>query len=1232
MKKLMHLVVVWSVVAVLATPALCVTDMGEISCGQTLGGSIDVAAQMDRWTFYGQAGDRALIAVKRTSGSLYPYMVWYAPDGSEEAAGYRFVNQELSQTGTYTVVVYDGDTGYGDTSLDDTGAYNITFLNLQGCSWGSISCDETQSGSIDAPSDMEAVQFEGQAGDRVLIAVKRTSGSLYPYMVWYAPDGSQEAAGYRYVNQELSQTGTYTVVVYDGDTGYGDLSLDDTGGYNMTFLNLQGCSWGSISCDETQSGSIDAPSDMEVVQFEGQAGDRMLIALKGTSGALYPYMVWYAPDGSEETAGYQLLDQELSQTGTYTVVVYDGDTGYGDLSLDDTGDYSISLTCLPPPPESPDLVVSSLDVSPNPVLTGETATVSWTVENAGILAATPTGYWLEVRLSDDTIYDGSDTLIGQTQITEVLEPDGETSGTYALGTAGLAEGIHYIVAMVDTAGIVDEGSEANNTASTLVIVSGEDCDLTISSTEGGEVTTPGEGTFVNECGSRVPVVAEPDAGYKFAFWDGTAVEAEKVDDPLSADTTVTVDANYDLRANFVINEVVPPEVMTEPAEDITCTSAWIAATLVYDGGEDCECRFRYWEEGDSTNYRWCGSASSGVYFGSSLGNLTPGRTYYYVADASNSAGSASGEILSFTTAVRLTISATAGGTVVEPDAPVVELPTAGEVAVVAEADQDYLFWHWQGTAAEAGKVTPDVTSANARVLVDADDTLIATFLKRDGDASDRNPAPCRGAEGSTSQYWGFDGEGDSPPANVYELTGVPKNGLPPLPGTSLEPDESAGGEEQWWPVDDQPGSERTGLLVLPAMRVSTNISPSADTATTVWVQCVWRPYDEGEEGAAEPLLLDPEPAPLDPPLLTQEISLGDGWRHGTYVWTVAPSPGTVAFTLAGRIVVDALIVDTCTESLGIIHVDDDAPLDPGPNDMAISDPLEDGTAEHPFDSIQEGIDVAIEGAMVLVHAGRYSETIDLSGKGITVTAEWLWDSSISAASVLDAGGAGPAVQFVGPEETPSVLSGLTITGARALTEPAIVCDRASPLISHCLIAGNMATAPGGVVIACQDSQARFVNCTVSGNRAGPDGAVLSFADSEATVVNSIVWGNEGSSLTVGHGATPGILYSDVAGDWSGPGIIDLNPSFARPGSWRSNGTEDPSDDTWVEGDYHLQSQYGRLDSEIEAWVLDVVTSPCIDAGDPQSMSGRELEPNGGRANLGMYGATQQASKSPASDL
>jgi hypothetical protein len=66
-------------------------------------------------------------------------------------------------------------------------------------------------------------------------------------------------------------------------------------------------------------------------------------------------------------------------------------------------------------------------------------------------------------------------------------------------------------------------------------------------------------------------------------------------------------------------------------------------------------------------------------------------------------------------------------------------------------------------------------------------------------------------------------------------------------------------------------------------------------------------------------------------------------------------------------------------------------------------------------------------------------------------------------------------------------------------------------------------------------------------------------------------------------------------------------------------------------DYHVRSTAGRWDPAANggagAWVLDLQHSPAIDAGDPASSFAAEPEPNAGRANLGAYGNTWQASKS-----
>jgi hypothetical protein len=67
---------------------------------------------------------------------------------------------------------------------------------------------------------------------------------------------------------------------------------------------------------------------------------------------------------------------------------------------------------------------------------------------------------------------------------------------------------------------------------------------------------------------------------------------------------------------------------------------------------------------------------------------------------------------------------------------------------------------------------------------------------------------------------------------------------------------------------------------------------------------------------------------------------------------------------------------------------------------------------------------------------------------------------------------------------------------------------------------------------------------------------------------------------------------------------------------------DPDND-----DYHLRSERGRYWPEHDVWVLDKVTSPCIDGGDPTMDPSYEPMPNGGLLNMGAYGGTPYAGMS-----
>ena len=71
--------------------------------------------------------------------------------------------------------------------------------------------------------------------------------------------------------------------------------------------------------------------------------------------------------------------------------------------------------------------------------------------------------------------------------------------------------------------------------------------LTISSTESGNVTIPGEGTSIYFNGTTVPLFAQPYEGYEFVKWTG---DVSTIADVYAASTTITMNSSYSITANF----------------------------------------------------------------------------------------------------------------------------------------------------------------------------------------------------------------------------------------------------------------------------------------------------------------------------------------------------------------------------------------------------------------------------------------------------------------------------------------------------------------------------------------------------------------------------------------------------------------------------------------------------------------------------------------------------------
>jgi len=228
------------------------------------------------------------------------------------------------------------------------------------------------------------------------------------------------------------------------------------------------------------------------------------------------------------------------------------------------------------------------------------------------------------------------------------------------------------------------------------------------------------------------------------------------------------------------------------------------------------------------------------------------------------------------------------------------------------------------------------------------------------------------------------------------------------------------------------------------------------------------------------------------------------------------------------------------------------------------------TFETAFATIQKGIDAAEDGDVVLVYPGIYQEEINFVGKMLTVQGV-----AISPAGVPVLWNPGDfAVSFYYGEGPNSILRNFIIRDSFM-----------------------------GVFIA--DSSPTISNLTIVGNKYG----IEAYADSEPDISNIILWNNTDSDL-FGCRAR----YSCV--ERGGEGNLIDDPLFV-----------DPDND-----DYHIRSERGRYWPEHDIWVLDKVTSPCVDAGDPYTGAINEPMPNGARINIGAYGGTTEASLSPSEQL
>ena len=217
-----------------------------------------------------------------------------------------------------------------------------------------------------------------------------------------------------------------------------------------------------------------------------------------------------------------------------------------------------------------------------------------------------------------------------------------------------------------------------------------------------------------------------------------------------------------------------------------------------------------------------------------------------------------------------------------------------------------------------------------------------------------------------------------------------------------------------------------------------------------------------------------------------------------------------------------------------------------------------------------------------------------------------WDSSPILTSCTISSNSGDSGGGVSCWDSSPTLTSCTISSNSAGCGGGVFCCGSAPTLTNCTISGNSARDGGGV--SCLASSPTLTNCTISGNSARYGGGVCSSYKASPILANCIVWHNAGGSIERGDLSEPRVTFSCIEGEelWPGEGNIRADPLFAALGRWDDRGTpEVRSDDTWVEGDYHLRAG-----------------SPCIDAGTCEGAPETDIEgvarPQGGGCDMGAY--------------
>lgn len=256
-----------------------------------------------------------------------------------------------------------------------------------------------------------------------------------------------------------------------------------------------------------------------------------------------------------------------------------------------------------------------------------------------------------------------------------------------------------------------------------------------------------------------------------------------------------------------------------------------------------------------------------------------------------------------------------------------------------------------------------------------------------------------------------------------------------------------------------------------------------------------------------------------------------------------------------------------------------------------------------YGSINAAVNEASYGDTIIVNPGTYNETINMKsgvkiyGAGTEVT-------------VISGDGSGPVVTASGAEiMSDAIIAGFTITGGNADYGGGIYIKNASPTVENNIIRNNTAAYFGGGVYI-DGGLPTIRNNVIAGNSAAVFGGGVYVASGSPAITNNTIVGN---LATIFGGGIFNLRGSPTIGN----NIIAINTAFTSGGIHNHGGSlSSDYNNIWgnIPDDYynltpgvHDIHQDPRLDNPSGGNYHLLANSPCIDAGDPATPAGTDLD-------------------------